>query len=135
MWVQDAPWHIPAADAIGIVAGRKLLVVDGRTHQPHDIERSLCEGAAPLVAECVAFCSHDAAGNVLGLRPGSTGDADGRAVVVCAHLDTVFPAGTPLTVRREGPRLVGPGIDVKARHARQLDATSTASGPTPRPSR
>jgi acyl-CoA synthetase (AMP-forming)/AMP-acid ligase II len=42
-----------------------LLVVDGRTHQPHDIERSLCEGAAPLVAECVAFCSHDAAGDVL----------------------------------------------------------------------
>src|SRR5687768_1983962 len=70
----------------------------------------------------------DAAGNVLGLRPGSTGDAAGRAVVVCAHLDTVFPAGTPLTVRREGPRLVGPGIGDNSRGlavmlavARELD--------------
>jgi len=31
-------------------------------------------------------------------------------VVVCAHLDTVYPDGTDLTVRRDGSRLVGPGI-------------------------
>ena len=70
----------------------------------------------------------DAAGNVLGLRPGGSGEADARAVVVCAHLDTVFPAGTPLTVRRDGPRLVGPGIGDNSRGlavmlavARELD--------------
>lgn len=31
-------------------------------------------------------------------------------VVISAHLDTVFPAGTPLTVRRQGRRLYAPGI-------------------------
>ena len=42
-----------------------LLVIDGRTHQPHYIERSLCEGAEPLVPECVAFWAHDASGRLL----------------------------------------------------------------------
>lgn len=42
-----------------------LLIVDGRTHQPHDIERSLSEGAEPLVSECVAFWAHDAGGRLL----------------------------------------------------------------------
>jgi acetylornithine deacetylase/succinyl-diaminopimelate desuccinylase-like protein len=36
-------------------------------------------------------------------------------VVVCAHLDTVFPRETNLSVRREGPRLVGPGINDNGR--------------------
>jgi acetylornithine deacetylase/succinyl-diaminopimelate desuccinylase-like protein len=31
-------------------------------------------------------------------------------VVVCAHLDTVFPAETSLEFRREGSRVMGPGI-------------------------
>ncbi len=49
----------------------------------------------------------DAAGNVIGRRPGAT---LGRTIVVCAHLDTVFPRETRLQVRRAGPRLLGPGI-------------------------
>ena len=49
----------------------------------------------------------DAAGNVLGLRPGTGG---GRLLVISAHLDTVFPADTPIKVRREGNRLLAPGI-------------------------
>lgn len=49
----------------------------------------------------------DRAGNVIGRRPG----AEGRpAVAICAHLDTVFPRGTSIAVRRDGPRLIGPGI-------------------------
>lgn len=50
----------------------------------------------------------DDVGNVLGLRPGS--EPALPPVVLCAHLDTVFPHGTPLSVRRDGTRLVGPGI-------------------------
>jgi acyl-CoA synthetase (AMP-forming)/AMP-acid ligase II len=42
-----------------------LLVVDGRVHQPHDIERSLAEGSDPLVSECVAFWAHDPTGHAL----------------------------------------------------------------------
>lgn len=49
----------------------------------------------------------DAEGNVLGERPGS---GDGPTVVLSAHLDTVFPEGTDVEVRREGPVLHGAGI-------------------------
>jgi len=52
--------------------------------------------------------SIDAAGNLLAARPGAA--AEEPAVAVSAHLDTVFPAGTPLEVRREQQRLLGPGI-------------------------
>jgi len=48
----------------------------------------------------------DSVGNVLGLRKGTTE----QCVTVSAHIDTVFPAGTPLNIRREGSRLYGPGI-------------------------
>ena len=49
----------------------------------------------------------DKLGNVIGELPGAT---DKEMVLVAAHLDTVFPAGTPVTVRREGERLLAPGI-------------------------
>jgi tripeptide aminopeptidase len=49
----------------------------------------------------------DDAGNVVARAPGAYADAP---VVVCAHLDTVFPPGTQLAVRYEGDRLIGPGI-------------------------
>ncbi len=49
----------------------------------------------------------DAVGNVIGERPGQSG---GPHVVISAHLDTVFPEGTDVTVRRQGSRLAGPGI-------------------------
>ncbi|MEI7714330.1 MAG: M20/M25/M40 family metallo-hydrolase, partial [Rhodospirillales bacterium] len=35
---------------------------------------------------------------------------NGRTICVAAHLDTVFPAGTNLKVRREGTKLFAPGI-------------------------
>src|SRR5690348_7114068 len=49
----------------------------------------------------------DEAGNVIGSRRGV---ADEPPVVVCAHLDTVFPHGTEVSVTRAGARLAGPGI-------------------------
>jgi acetylornithine deacetylase/succinyl-diaminopimelate desuccinylase-like protein len=48
----------------------------------------------------------DEVGNVFGVRPG----AGGRYVAISAHLDTVFPAGTPLNVRQQGAKLYGPGV-------------------------
>ena len=54
----------------------------------------------------------DSAGNAIGRRPGRD---DLAPVVVCAHLDTVFPRGTSLSVRREGARLIGPGINDNSR--------------------
>lgn len=49
----------------------------------------------------------DDAGNVVGRRPGVV---DEPPVVICAHLDTVFPLGTAVRVQRSGSRLEGPGI-------------------------
>jgi acetylornithine deacetylase/succinyl-diaminopimelate desuccinylase-like protein len=45
--------------------------------------------------------------NVSGVRKGTGG---GPTVVFCAHMDTVFPEGTDLTVKREGDILRAPGI-------------------------
>lgn len=49
----------------------------------------------------------DAEGNVTGMRPGI---GNGPLICVAAHLDTVFPPDTDLTVRREGTRLFAPGV-------------------------
>ncbi|HEV7990496.1 MAG TPA: M20/M25/M40 family metallo-hydrolase [Gemmatimonadaceae bacterium] len=49
----------------------------------------------------------DDVGNVLGSRPGTTKESP---ILVCAHLDTVFPEGTPVGVARDGRQLAGPGI-------------------------
>lgn len=49
----------------------------------------------------------DPEGNVLGVRKGTGG---GPLVVVSAHLDTVFPAGTDVKVKRQGTRLYAPGV-------------------------
>src|ERR1043165_7396167 len=55
----------------------------------------------------------DAAGNVIGRRDGPS--AALPPVVICAHLDTVFPRETDLSIRRDGERLVGPGINDNGR--------------------
>src|SRR5437660_6743889 len=48
----------------------------------------------------------DDVGNVFGVHPGF-----GRSyVALSAHIDTVFPAGTPLNIRQQGSRLYGPGV-------------------------
>jgi acetylornithine deacetylase/succinyl-diaminopimelate desuccinylase-like protein len=54
----------------------------------------------------------DAEGNVIGERPGS---GAGPTVLLSAHLDTVFPDGTDVHVKRDssaatGVKLTGPGI-------------------------
>ena len=49
----------------------------------------------------------DPEGNVVGERPGQQPRPN---VVLSAHLDTVFPKGTVVKVRRDGPVLHGPGI-------------------------
>ena len=49
----------------------------------------------------------DKAGNVIGVRPGASAHPN---VVFAAHLDTVFPEGTDVKVKRDGSVLKGPGI-------------------------
>src|SRR5690349_22671928 len=48
----------------------------------------------------------DQLGNVIGVLTG----ADASFISVSAHLDTVFPPGTHLAIRREGSKLFGPSV-------------------------
>jgi tripeptide aminopeptidase len=82
---------------------------------------ALCQIAAPPFEEKMraeAFADRmrelglervriDAEGNAIGELVGA---ADAPVVVLAAHLDTVFPAETDVTVKREGSILRGPGI-------------------------
>ncbi|MGC1378601.1 MAG: M20/M25/M40 family metallo-hydrolase [Anaerolineales bacterium] len=49
----------------------------------------------------------DSVGNVFARIPGS---GSASPLIVSAHLDSVFPAGTDLAIRREPGRICGPGI-------------------------
>jgi tripeptide aminopeptidase len=48
----------------------------------------------------------DDVGNVFGTHPGF----GRRYVALTAHIDTVFPANTPLNIRQQGSRIYGPGV-------------------------
>jgi len=86
-----------------------------------DNQVSICEFAAPpfheqeraeeyrrrLAALGLDKVRIDAEGNAIGERAGV---GDGPTVVLSAHLYTVFPPGTDVTVTREGDLLSGPGI-------------------------
>ena len=58
----------------------------------------------------------DDVGNVFGVHPGFRQESlvepglGQRYVALSAHIDTVFPASTPLNIRQQGSRLYGPGV-------------------------
>jgi acetylornithine deacetylase/succinyl-diaminopimelate desuccinylase-like protein len=70
-------------------------------------EEKRAEAVKGILAEEGLTIHSDKIGNVIGELPGSN---EREAVLLTAHLDTVFPSGTEIKVRREGDRLVAPGI-------------------------
>ena len=62
---------------------------------------------ARMKALGLADAKIDAEGNVVGLRKGTGG---GPKLLVTAHLDTVFPAGTDVKVKERDGKLHAPGI-------------------------
>ncbi len=54
----------------------------------------------------------DELGNVFGILPGA--DPLAPFIALSAHIDTVFPASTPISVRRDHDKLYGPGISDNA---------------------
>jgi tripeptide aminopeptidase len=52
----------------------------------------------------------DAEGNVMGIRRGTGNAANRQVLAVLAHLDTVFPEGTDVKVKRDGTKLMAPGV-------------------------
>jgi tripeptide aminopeptidase len=73
----------------------------------------------------------DEMGNVFGIRcdrtghPAKHGSAQ-QYIALSAHIDTVFPAGTPLNIRQQGNRLYGPGVSDNGAGATALLAVAAA---------
>lgn len=86
-----------------------------------DQQVSLCEIPAPPFKEARRGAEYkrrlealglrnvhvDSVGNVIAERPGTGG---GPTVVIAGHLDTVFPEGTDVAVKRNGTHFAAPGI-------------------------
>src|SRR6266700_546806 len=64
----------------------------------------------------------DGIGNVFGSKPG----VSTPIISISAHLDTVFPAHTPLNIRQQGRKLSGPGISDNASGVTALLAIAAA---------
>src|SRR5690242_9303942 len=74
---------------------------------PTGDEQQRGELVASLLRERGYMPEVDEVGNVY-VRRGQKGDRP--VLMVLAHLDTVFPHGTPLKIVRDGDALRGPGI-------------------------
>jgi acetylornithine deacetylase/succinyl-diaminopimelate desuccinylase-like protein len=96
---------------------------------PTFAEEERAQAVARRLAEAGAPAHRDEAGNVVA----RFGPAAGPAAILAAHLDTVFPADTPLRPRREGKRLHGPGVgdDALGLAALLHVARRLAGGPAP----
>ncbi|NGZ77086.1 M20/M25/M40 family metallo-hydrolase [Saccharibacillus alkalitolerans] len=82
----------------------ELTEIEAPTFEEEEKGRAFARKLAELGVEDISV---DEVGNVFGVRPGRGG---GPKLVVCAHLDTVFPRGTNVKARREGSRVYAPGI-------------------------
>ena len=112
----------PSADLMQQPAVKAALAA-AKANEPQTIEDQIrfCEIPAPSFKEEVRGkelqrvfqqiglqnVRVDKVGNVLGTYPGASPKPH---LVIAAHLDTVFPEGTDVKVKREGAILRGPGI-------------------------
>lgn len=70
-------------------------------------EAARAAAVKPLLEEAGLSVEIDKAGNVIGELRGAN---EKELIIVAAHLDTVFPAGTDVKVHRDGTRMSAPGI-------------------------
>lgn len=118
-WGHAMPAQRPVvpADNAGVTAALAYL----RDSEPETIAEqiALCEIPAPPFGEEVRAAAYRERFEALGLanvRVDDEGNVLGEIgtgeplVVLSAHLDTVFPRETDVSVRREGSQLIGPGI-------------------------
>lgn len=127
LWLSVA--QTPASpDPIGADAAVQRALRYTRENEPSTLDEQvrLCEIPAPPFKEAPraeAFRKAlesaglknvriDAAGNVVGERPGRSPRPN---VVLSAHLDTVFPEGTAVRTSRAGSVVKGPGISDNCR--------------------
>lgn len=104
-----SPWNCPPPPAWDLEAAADLCLAIQGIPAPTFAEADRAAFVGRRLREIgLKDLRVDPAGpNVLAEWPGR---APGPMLLVSAHLDTVFPAGTDLSARRDGRRLAGPGI-------------------------
>ena len=102
--VKAAMEHVLAIES----QSRRDLIELTEIPAPPFEEQARAERFAEMLREAgLTDVTIDAVGNVIGRRPGRDGK---RVVGYSAHLDTVFPAGTDVTVRYDDEKMYAPGI-------------------------
>ncbi|WP_371396801.1 M20/M25/M40 family metallo-hydrolase [Fretibacter rubidus] len=86
---------------------KRLIEITEIPAPPFGEETRAADFAKRLTALGLSDVSLDGVGNVIARRKGTEG---GRTVAVVAHIDTVFPIETDVTVRRDGNVFYAPGI-------------------------
>ncbi|MGI9203651.1 MAG: M20/M25/M40 family metallo-hydrolase, partial [Woeseiaceae bacterium] len=101
--VQSALEHIVAIEP----QSRRNLIELTEIPAPPFEEQARAERFAQMLRESgLTDVSIDDVGNAVGRRPGRSGD---RVIGYSAHLDTVFPADTDVTVRFDDEKMYAPG--------------------------
>jgi acetylornithine deacetylase/succinyl-diaminopimelate desuccinylase-like protein len=114
---------VPAAAQIASAppsVGRAVARIKADNGWTLDQQQSICEIPAPPFKETVRGAEYkrrlealglsvriDSIGNVIAERKGT---GRGKTVMIAGHLDTVFPEGTDVKVKREGNVMRAPGI-------------------------
>lgn len=107
--VQAALSYLAETDSLTVEMQVALTEIPAPPFQEAERARYLAEQFRALGLKEVWI---DEVGNVVGYRPGAVGDS---ITALAAHLDTVFPEGTPVRVSRQGGRLEAPGISDNGR--------------------
>jgi tripeptide aminopeptidase len=113
-----APERLDAARAWLVEQGEAILseqVEIARTPAPPFQERERAELIASKLRGMAVEPSYDDIGNLHAWYPSVRDDAETPPVIVAAHVDTVFGPDTPIEIRRDGERWLGPGITDNAR--------------------
>src|SRR6185436_15237147 len=86
---------------------KELIALTEIPAPPFKEERRAAAYLGMLQQHGLSEVERDQEGSVMGVRRGTGG---GPMLAVLAHLDTVFPEGTDVKVRRQGTKLMAPGI-------------------------
>ena len=118
--IATAPLAAQTVPATNATVRRTLDRIKADNAWTLDQQQSICEIPAPPFKESVRGAEYkrrlealgltvriDSIGNVIAERRGSGG---GPTVMIAGHLDTVFPEGTDVKVKRNGTKMAGPGI-------------------------
>ncbi len=135
---QSAPYNSQSLDLLDLSEIRQaFLFIEKNGQETTDELIRICQIPAPPFKEHARACyikqrfeelglarvRTDSEGNVIAERAGRS---PASRVIVSAHLDTVFPEGTDVTVRREGQRLYAPGISDNTAGVTSLTALARA---------